>query len=551
MGVFEFMGSDFDPKGKHIIDTRIVYVLKIIQATGEIDKYKARLVARGFRQIPGVDFDETYSPATMLPVIRIFFVCCLYLGLKVHHMDVKGAFLQSPLTDYDIYIRLPAGYKAFGGASFAKLKKSMYGLKQAARDWYSYQHKFLLSQGYRCSTLDRCMYYYDKDGIRSLVYVHVDDYLIACNDDAWYENLLHNYRSYLNCYETDCDDLGKPLNHMQIALDYQFDKGTVSFSSDRYILETLNRFGLQDSNPKYSPLPRNFYDLPFGLASTCEDTYRSMIGCLMWIARIHRIDIMFAVTYMSQFVACSTEVHLTACKQILKYLRTTLGRQFTYSRDDMRDFVGEEDFNQKIFNITIKCDSDFASDTTDHKSYSGFLIYLNGCLVDWVTRKQSLTATSTSEAEYISLSEACKSGLHVYQLLSEFFKVASPMIVLNDSQSAQAMAENNLSSRRTKHIWIVYRFVTDWINKGLFKIFHIDTKDNLSDYMTKVPKDVNFIRRTALLFKSLSTLLSEVVCYNTTLDPESKLPRRTEGAAGITIRDAMTTVAPRDECLYD
>jgi hypothetical protein len=412
-----------------------------------------------------------------------------------------------------LYIKLPEGFTAFGGHKYAKLKKSIYGLKQAARDWHEHQEKFLLSQDFKKSTIDPCYYVYIRKDVTSIIYVHIDDYLVGCNNDKFYKDFLVAFSNY-TCYKEDICDLGDPLNHMQIAIDYSYEKGTVSFSSERYILETISRFGMDNCTTKLQPLPRNL-NLKFGGAPTCESTYRSIIGCLLWISRTLRVDIQFATTYMSQYVSCCTDDHLSAVKHIIRFLAGTKDRILKYSTEEMLEFVGPTDFDEKRFHITVKCDSDFASDTSDHKSFTGFLIYLNGHLVDWVTRKQSLTATSTSEAEYIALSEACKTALHLYQLISEFFIVVHPITVLCDSTSAQAMAENNLNSKRTKHIWIIYRFVTDWIKQGLFKVFHIGTKDNLADFMTKIPKDVNFTTNSSLLFQSIIAWSTEVVCYNT------------------------------------
>jgi hypothetical protein len=454
--------------------------------------------------------------------------------LKIRALDIKGAFLQSPITNYDLYIKLPDGFSAFGGYKYAKLLKSIYGLKQAARDWHEHQEKFILSQGFKKSTMDLCFYVYQKDDTTCIIYVHIDDYLLGCNSDAFYENFLIEFSKY-TCYPTDVCDLGVPLNHMQIAIDYSYEEGYVGFSSKRYILQTISRFGLHGCTPKSQPLPRNL-DLKFGGPSTCEETYRAIIGCLLWISRTLRVDIQFAVTYLSQFVSCCNEDHLSAAKHILRYLAGTADRVIRYSTEEILDFVGPTDFDDNRLHITVKCDSDYASDTSDHKSFTGFLIYLNGHLVDWVCRKQSLTATSTSEAEYIALSEACKTSLHLYQLLSEFFVVHHPITVLCDSTSAQAMAENNLNSKRTKHIWITYRFVTDWINKGLFKIFHIGTKDNLADFMTKIPKDVNFITNSLLLFKSIVAWSTEVVCYNSALDSATGRLIAARDRAGIVCR---------------
>ena len=484
----------------------------------------------------GIDYDETYSPATTLPVIRAFFIICIYLSLRIHHMDIKGAFLQSPLN-YDIYIKLPEGYTAFGGAKYAKLKKSMYGLKQAALDWYNHQDKFLLSYGFQRSTMDRCFYVYRKDDILCVSYVHIDDYLFGCNNDKWYNSFLEAYAQYTHHID-DVDDLGPPSNHMQIALDYNFDQGTITLSSDRYILQTLSRFGLSVCKAKFAPLPQNLH-LQLGAVATCEETYRAAIGCLLWIARTLRADIQYAVTYLAQFVTCCTEVHLSAAKHIMKYLSKTVDRHLTFKQSEMIEFVGPKLYESKIFKMSVKCDSDFASDTTDHKSFSGYLIYLNGHLVDWSTRKQSLTATSTSEAEYISLSEASKTTLHMFQLISEFFEVERPISVFCDSMSAKAMAENNLSSRRTKHIWIIYRFVTDWIQQGLLKVFHIGTKHNLADFMTKVPKDTNYIERSSFIFKSMISWMSEVVCCETALSDDDSICAVDHQQARSTVFHAM------------
>jgi len=499
MGVFEFMGPEFNPKSKHIIDTKLIYKLKIIMLTGMIDKYKARLVVRGFSQIPGVEFDETYSPATSLSICRMFYILSLTYKLTLHSLDVKGAFLQSPLTDYELYIKLPDGYTAFGQHKYAKLKKSIYGLKQAAKDWYEHQNKFLLSMGFNRSTMDRCLYVYKDSDQLCMIYVHIDDYLVAHNSKTFYKHFLQQYSKY-TCFETDVNDLGTPENYLQIAMKYDSSEHFLQLSNERYILQTLTRFGMQDCYGKDKPLPSNC-NLQKSDTCTCGETYQQIIGSLLWIARTLRPDIMFATVYLSQFVQCANEDHLKCAKHVLKYLKKTIKHSISYSKKEIDTFL--EISKSKGNNVlTVFEDASFANDH-DSKSFTGYLIYLNGCLMDWCTRKQSLVATSSTEAEFIALCETNKTVLHLFQLISEFFPTDYPVKIYCDSESAQKMAENNLNSRRTKHILIVYRFVTDWINRGLIKLFHIDTTLNLADYMTKVPKDVNYIQRSYQMFDSL------------------------------------------------
>jgi len=189
---------------------------------------------------------------------------------------------------------------------------------------------------------------------------------------------------------------------------------------------------------------------------------------------------------------------MAALKHVFRYLKGTQGRHLFYSKATMPD----SDSNSP-FTIEVYVDSDWANDKSDRKSYSGYLIYLNGQLIDWICKKQYLTATSTAEAEYIALSIASKSCLHVYQLIAEFFPITHPCNVFCDSTSAIMMAENNLTSNRSKHIWILFRFITDWIEKKLIKVYHIDGKTNQADFLTKVPQAADFATNSKVLFKAL------------------------------------------------
>jgi hypothetical protein len=214
---------------------------------------------------------------------------------------------------------------------------------------------------------------------------------------------------------------------------------------------------------------------------------------------------MYATVYLCQFLTCATEEHLSAAKHVLKFLKQTSTQTLSYSKANIDEYIKLSN-GQNV--ITVYCDADFASDTTDSRPFTGYLIYINGMLVDWCTRKQQLVATSSTESEFIALCECNKAVLHIFQLISEFFPTDYPATIYCDSESAQKMAENNLNSRRTKHIWIIYRFVTDWINKGLIKLYHIDTKANLADFMTKVPKDVNYIEKSKCIFHNLIQMLT-------------------------------------------
>jgi hypothetical protein len=189
MGVLKLLHSV--PSGFNIIGTRFVYKLKRT-ASGAIDKYKARLVAQGFSQEYGIDYLDTFSPVTTLVTFRYLLILAVTWGLTCYHLDVKTAFLNSVLSE-ELYIRLPIGF-AVNGCQYARLIKSLYGLKQGARDWYLLSHQTLLAfdQRIRRSRVDPCLYFLVdvRNALIVIITVHVDDYVVATSKPAFYHKFL-------------------------------------------------------------------------------------------------------------------------------------------------------------------------------------------------------------------------------------------------------------------------------------------------------------------------------------------------------------------------
>ena len=195
------------PDDKTIVDSKLVMKQKL-NADGTEDKKKVRLVARGFTQIWGEDFDETFSPVSQLATVRIVLTWCIILGLIPHHADVKTAFLNSTLK-FEVYIKLPKGITILG-KKFAKLLKSLYGLKQAARDWYELQERFILSfdKRFKKSSVDPCLYVIVDGDFIVVISTHVDDYIIATNDSDWYKAFMAAFNT-----QFEVKDLGV-VNHI-------------------------------------------------------------------------------------------------------------------------------------------------------------------------------------------------------------------------------------------------------------------------------------------------------------------------------------------------
>ena len=179
--------------------------------------------------------------------------------------------------------------------------------------------------------------------------------------------------------------------------------------------------------------------------------------------------------FLSQFCACAGEEHWNLLKRVLQYLITT--KHFVLKLTKAKD--GNLD-------VHSYCDSDWASNQLDRRSYSGLTVFMSGNLIIWGSQKQTSVALSSSEAEYISLSEAGKSLMHLISLTREIFPVKIPITVYCDNQGAIFISKNAISNKKSKHIDIRYHYVRELIQeKKLLDIVYIPTDDNLADQLTK------------------------------------------------------------------
>jgi hypothetical protein len=199
-----------------------------------------------------------------------------------------------------------------------------------------------------------------------------------------------------------------------------------------------------------------------------------VIGSLLWIARATRPDILYAVIYLARFSACYEEAHFAAAKRIIRYLVTTVDRKLTYRKQETCPM-----------DLIVYSDSDWASDKNDRKSFAGFVVYLNRCPISWGCKKQVTVALSSTEAEYMALSDATREILYVVQLLTEFVHLVRPVALNIDNKGAGHIAENNVNNKLTKHIDVRYHFVREHIESGLVELFYVPTAFNIADIFTK------------------------------------------------------------------
>ncbi|WVZ16874.1 hypothetical protein V8G54_009856 [Vigna mungo] len=446
------------PPNKTAIGCRWVYKIKY-NSDGSIDHYKARLVAKGYNQIEGLDYLETFAPVTKLTTVRLLLAIAATKNWTLKQLDVNNAFLHGDLHE-DVYMKVPPGLTTSTPNQVCKLQRSLYGLKQAGRQWYAKLHNFLLSHNYNCSTSDNSLFL-QHDG------QYITDILIVDNNDGEIQritNLLHSTFRIKN--------LGD-LTYF-LGLEVARNSKGIHLSQRKYVLDLLAETGMLDSSPVPTPMvhKHSATNINQSLNGDVAASYRRLIGKLIYLTTT-RPDITFAVNHLSQFMSAPTTAHQQATTRILRYLKGTPGTCI--------HFPCNSTIQLKAF-----CDSDWATCPNTRRSVTGFTIYLGNSLISWRSKKQSTVSRSSSEAEYRSLaSTVCEMQWLTYLLHDLHVTYTTPALIYCDNQSAIQIASNQVFHERTKHIDIDCHIVREKVAAGLIKLLPISITMQIADILTK------------------------------------------------------------------
>ncbi|KAJ0754054.1 putative RNA-directed DNA polymerase [Helianthus annuus] len=461
------------PKGKRALKNKWVYKVKTEEHTSR-PRYKARLVVKGFSQRKGIDFDEIFSPVVKMSSIRVILGLAASLDLEVEQMDVKTAFLHGDL-DKEIYMEQPEGFRVKGKEDYVcKLQKSLYGLKQAPRQWYKKFESVMGKQGYRKTISDHCVFFQrfgDDDFIILLLYV--DDMLIVGKNA---ERIVQLKKELSKSFSMK--DLGPAKQILGIRITRDRASKKLHMSQEQYIEKVLSRFNMAKAKAVSSPLTPNFKLTDKDCPSSKEEIedmdkfpYASAVGSLMYAMVCTRPDIAHAVGVVSRFLSNPGKKHWEAVKWIFRYLRGSSKLGITFGNEEPM-LVGYTD-------------SDLAGNKDNMKSTSGYLMTFAGGAVSWQSRLQKYVALSTTEAEYVAATEACKELLWLKSFTQELGFMQQRYVVLCDNQSAIHLAKNSTFHKRTKHIDVKYHWIRDALEDKLFELDKVHTDDNGSDMLTK------------------------------------------------------------------
>ena len=358
-----------------------------------------------------------------------------------------------------------------------KLKKSIYGLKQASRQWYLKFNDTITSYGFVENTVDRCIYMKISGSKFIILVLYVDDILLAANDMG----LLHDVKKFLS--ETfEMKDMNEASYVIGIEIFRDRSQGLLGLSQKGYINKVLERFRMENCSTGIVPIQKGdkFSELQCpknDLEQKAMESipYASLVGSLMYAQTCTRPDISFAVGMLGRYQNNPGIDHWKAGKKVLRYLQGTKNYMLTYKRSSHLKIVGYSD-------------SDYAGCVDSRKSTFGYMFLLAGGAVSWKSGKQSIIATSTMEAEFIACFETSIHALWLRNFISRFSLVDSiekPLRIYCDNSAAVFFSKNDRYSKGAKHMDLKYLSVKEEVQNHRVSIEHIGTELMIADPLTK------------------------------------------------------------------
>ncbi|KAE9018981.1 hypothetical protein PR001_g13989 [Phytophthora rubi] len=468
--VIQEIDSSEMPEDAKPIRTGWVYSTKS-DHQGYVIRFKARIVAFGNHQRPGIDFRETFSPVARMSSFRMLVALAAALGLDLYGGDINTAYLNAVLKIRQ-YLQSIDGFPCEIDGHVYVVLKALYGLRQSGREWNSELNQWLLDRGYLRSLTEPCLYYRFEGNTIMLVLIYVDDILVATNDEESKKALFNDLdKAY------GIKDQGLLTDYLGVEV-YQTAE-QITIRQSKYAREILERFGYGNAHSVGNPMEVNARLVPStdGEESDTSFPYREAIGMLMYLATSTRPDLAYALGQLSRFVANPTSKHVGAVKRVLRYLAGTLDYGITYERQ-----------HNAARTVVLEgyCDSDWANDAETRKSTTGFVFTLAGGAISWMSRRQSIVALSTAEAEYVAACEATMEAVAESNILQEILpKRAVKLRIGIDNQAAHTMATNPTYSRRTRHIELRWHYVREQVEKGAVKMHKVKGDVNPADTFTK------------------------------------------------------------------
>jgi hypothetical protein len=492
------------PEGATLLSSVWQMKRKRKPSTGEISKYKARMNVDGSKMIKGLHYEETYAPVVQWATIRFFMTMAIIKKWHTRQLDFVLAYTQADI-ERDLYMKLPPGFNIPGKAMseqdrkeyVLKLEKNLYGQKQAGRVWYLHLKKNLLKLGFTPSKHDECVFYYGT----TIFIVYTDDTILLGPDKKEIDNLVKQLAEKFNI-----EDQGELSDYLGIKIERKED-GTMMWTQPNLIHSVLRDLKLEGEGLKNQPKERTIPASSTVVLTDHRDSedhnprdfdYRQVIGKLLYLEKSTRPDLSCAVHQCARHCANPKVQHTIAVKRIGRYLLATKDKGLIMkpNEEGMECWV-DAAYANEWNNKTASDDPNTA------RSRMGYVITYAGCPMHWASKMQTEIALSTTEAEYIALSQAMREVLPIIWLLEEARQHGIPVLsvktkvhckVFEDNAGAIEIANVPKMRPRTKHLNIKYHHFREEVRKGTISIYHARTEDQIADIFTKPLAETPFTK---------------------------------------------------------
>ena len=462
------------PPGARTIGCTLVFHRKR-DAEGAVTQHKVRVVAQGFSQIPGQDFDQTFAPVAKSSSLRVMITLAARFGWPMIQLDVKSAYLNGEL-DKELYMRQPPGTAAPGEEHLVcRLKKSLYGLKQAGRAWYKTYREAMTDLGMTRSEADHACFWKAEGESLAMVGTIVDDMLVTGTPD-----LVEQFRTGIKARFTITDS-GEVAWLLGIEVVRDRDAGTVRIAQRTAIDAVVRAMHLEGAKPASTPIAvggkldrSQCPTTTAAIADMAGVPYKQGVGMCMYIAVTTRPDIAHAVHRLAKYMANPGRAHWEALKRLVRYLAGTREFWLVYGRD-----------RSGLAGFT---DADWGTSDDTRHSVCGYVYTLDGGAISWSAKQQQVVALSSTEAEYIGITHAAKEAIWLRSLLTDLVHpdfATHAVRLYSDNKGAMDLAQNNAFHARTKHIAIRYHFIREVVENGHVELGYRRTEDMPADLFTK------------------------------------------------------------------
>jgi hypothetical protein len=447
------------PAGQHPIGCRWTFDIK---ADG---RYKARLVAQGFSQRPGLDYDDTYAPVSKLQTFRTFTAVVASEDLEWSQLDVKNAFLNAPLEE-EVYMRQPEGY-AHNPDLCCHLRQALYGLKQAPRAWHSTLRTKLHAHGFVPSESDPSMFILNSACGVLLALVYVDDCLIAGRNREVVQRVVDLIKSLFTS-----TDLGEPKLFLGMRIERDRAARTITISQGALAASILEKYSRFPVTPSLLPMKPGVLLVQDGEPMEVpQEHYGSLIGSLMHLSNGTRPDITYAVNRLARYTQNPKQAHWAAAIHLLGYVKRYPSVGITYGTES---------------GVRVYSDADLAGCWDTSRSTGGYVVVVNGGATSWRSKIQASVAKSTCEAEYRAANAAACEVMWYNKLLPELgVTLAQPININCDNQSSCALLKNPMSTEQSKYFRIFWHFGREAALRKELTFSYVRSDSNLADPFTK------------------------------------------------------------------